>query len=108
MINSVSRSHPRCRYSSKNALISSSVAFGRYIYMLYEFGHNLDPKAPVEIEPFMPVVIGTKQIANFTTHSMPHLGSALMGTFTVGVWVITLLYLWRGRREAKQAAALTA
>lgn len=84
----------------------SVVAFGRFVYMLWEFGHRLDPKAPVKIEPFMPVVIGNKQIANFLTHSMPQLGSVMMGTFTLGVWSITLWYLWVGRRESKPIAAL--
>jgi hypothetical protein len=78
----------------------SVVAFGRFVWMLWEFGHHLDPKAPVKVEPFMPVVIGSKQIANFMTHSMPQLGSVLMGAFTMGVWGITLFYLWRGRRDS--------
>lgn len=77
-----------------------AVAMGRFVWMLWEFGHHLDPKAPVKVEPFMPVVIGSKQIANFLTHSMPQLGSVLMGTFTMGVWGITLFYLWRGRRDS--------
>jgi copper chaperone NosL len=83
------------------AFYISAVAFGRFVWMLYDFGHHLDPKAPVKIEPFMPVVIGSKQIANFLTHSMPQLGSFLMGTFTMGVWGITLWYLWQGRRQAR-------
>lgn len=83
----------------------SVVAFGRFVWMLYEFGHDLAPKAPVKVEPFMPVVFGSKQIANFLTHSMPQLGSLLMGAFTMGVWGITLWYLWRGRREAARIAA---
>jgi copper chaperone NosL len=78
----------------------SLVAFGRFVWMLWEFGHHLDPKAPVKVEPFMPVVFGSKQIANFMTHSMPQLGSLLMGTFTMGIWGITLFYLWRGRRDS--------
>ena len=82
----------------------SLIAFARFVYMLWEFGHDLDPKAPVEVEPFMPVVIGSKKIANFMTHSMPQFGSVLMGVFVVGVWLITLWYLWRGRRESLAAA----
>jgi copper chaperone NosL len=78
----------------------SVVAFGRFVYMLYDFGHHLNPKAPVKVEPFMPVVFGSKQIANFMTHSMPQMGSFLMGTFTMGIWGITLFYLWRGRRDS--------
>lgn len=86
----------------------SVVAFGRFVYMLWEFGHQLDPKAPVKVEPFMPVVIGSKQIANFMTHSMPQLGSVLMGVFMLGVWGLTLLYLWRGRRESTVPVAAAA
>ena len=78
----------------------SVVAFGRFVWMLWEFGHHLDPKAPVKVEPFMPVVFGSKQIANFLTHSMPQIGSLLMGVFTTGVFGITLFYLWRGRRDS--------
>jgi hypothetical protein len=93
------------------AFYISAVAFGRFVWMLYDFGHHLDPKAPVKIEPFMPVVIGSKQIANFLTHSMPQLGSLLMGAFTIGVWGITAWYLWRGRQRAaaeRSAATLPA
>ncbi len=82
----------------------SLVAFGRFVWMLYEFGHHLDPKAPVKVAPFMPVIFGEKQIANFLTHSMPQLGSWLLGVFTCGVWGITLLHLWRGRRAARALA----
>ncbi|HZN40351.1 MAG TPA: hypothetical protein VFD82_16210 [Planctomycetota bacterium] len=89
------------------AAFISVTAFGRFLCMLWEFGHELDPKAAVTIEPFMPVVFGSKQVANFMTHSMPQLGSWLMGVFSVGVWGITLWYLWRGRREANGAAVAT-
>jgi len=87
------------------AAFISVVAFGRFLCMLWEFGHNLDPKAAVTIEPFMPVVIGSKKIANFMTHSMPQLGSVLLGVFMAGVWGITLWYLWRGRRESANLIA---
>lgn len=86
----------------------SLVAFGRFVYMLWEFGHQLNPKAPVHVEPFMPVVFGSKQIANFMTRSMPQLGSMLLGVFTMGVWAITLWYLWRGRRESAAAVVTPA
>lgn len=86
----------------------SLVAFGRFVWMLYTFGHELDPKAPVKIEPFMPVVIGSKKVANFMTHSMPQLGSLLLGTFTVGVWAVTVAYLWRGRNQSRAGKAFEA
>jgi hypothetical protein len=83
-------------------------AFGRFAWMLWEFGHSLDPKAPFHVEPFMPVLVGSKQIANFTTHSTPHVGSLLLGAFALGVWGMTARYLWRGRREARTTLALAA
>jgi hypothetical protein len=86
----------------------SVVAFGRFVWMLWTFGHELAPDAPVRIEPFMPVVIGSKQVANFMTHSMPQLGSLLLGAFTVGVWALTIAYLARGRRQARAQTALAA
>jgi hypothetical protein len=85
------------------AFYISGVAFARFVYMLWQFGHDLDPKAPVKIAPFMPVLVGGKQIANFHTYSMPQLGSVMLMAFTGGVWAITLWYLWRGKREAATA-----
>ena len=82
----------------------SLFAFGRFVYMLYTFGHHLDPTAPVKVAPFMPAVVGTKQIANFTTHSLPQLGSLLLGVFVTGLFVVLVLQLRAGRREAVQRA----
>ena len=77
----------------------------RFIYKLYIFGHELDPRAPVDVEPFTPVIIGTKQIANFTTHSMPQTGSYWLFSFTLGVILITIIHLWVGRRRAAKMEA---
>jgi copper chaperone NosL len=72
-----------------------SFAFGRYIYRLYVFGHALDPHAEINIRPFMPVVIGTKQVANFTVSSYPRLGGLLMMLFTIGVAALAIWQLFR-------------
>jgi len=75
-------------------------SLARFVYKLYVFGHDLDPHAPVTIKGFMPVVIGTKQVANFTTHSWPNLGTAFMSVFAVGVLLIAAWHCWVGYREA--------
>jgi len=36
---------------------------------LYEFGHDLDPTAPIRIAPFTPPMLGTNQIAQFATYA---------------------------------------
>ncbi len=73
----------------------------RFVYRLWVFGHDLDPRAPIHVKPFMPVVFGTKQIANFTTHSLPQLGTLWITIFAVGVVGICLFHLLTGRRAAK-------
>ncbi|MBK7857827.1 MAG: hypothetical protein IPJ65_04210 [Archangiaceae bacterium] len=82
----------------------SGFAFARFIYMLWTFGHDLSPDAPVKVKPFMPAVLGSKQIANFTTHSLPSLGSALLGVFVVGLVGVLVWHLAQGRRSAVRAA----
>jgi hypothetical protein len=78
----------------------SGFAFVRFVYKLYVFGHDLDPHAALKIQPFMPVVVGTKQIANFTTQSMPNVGSLFMATFALGVIAILIWHLVAGYRAA--------
>ncbi len=82
----------------------SGFAFARFVYKLYVFGHELDPEAPVKVEPFMPAVLGTKQIANFTTSSLPGLGSLLLGAFSLGVVLLCGYHLLSGFFEARALA----
>ncbi len=87
----------------------SAFAFGRFIYRLYVFGHELAPDAPVRIKPFMPVVLGHKTVANFETFSYPQAGSYYLGTFVIGVLALLVWQLIAGRREAvKQSRLLLA
>jgi hypothetical protein len=78
-------------------------SMGRFVYKMYVYGHNLAPDAPVKVAPFTPALLGSKQIANFTTHSQPMLGTALVSVFFVGLVVVTAGHLWAGRREAVRA-----
>lgn len=75
-------------------------AFARFLWMLYSFGHDLDPRAPMDVEPFTPAVVGTKQIANFKTSSWPLPGAWCLMLFFAGLAVVTLLALRDGRRQA--------
>jgi copper chaperone NosL len=76
----------------------SGFAFFRFVWMLYRYGHDLDPTAPFTIEPFTPVILGVKQLANFTTASYPRGGSYLIGVFVLGISGILLWHLVTGRR----------
>jgi len=72
----------------------------RFVYKLYVLGHDLDPRAPVTVAPFMPAVFGTKQIANFTVTSLPRGATLSMGIFALGVAALAIWHLVVGRREA--------
>lgn len=71
-------------------------SIGSFWYRLYEYGHNLDPTAPMKITPFTPLLIGVKQIANFRESSFPMLGAYLL-TFSV---LLIVLAGWFSRKEA--------
>lgn len=72
----------------------------RFYYRLYTYAHDLDPKAPVDIDPFMPVIVGKNQIANFTQYSFPREGSGLLLLFLLclvgAIW-------WSKKRSAVEA-----
>jgi hypothetical protein len=73
----------------------------RFAFMLYTYGHNLDPRAPIRMEPFTPAILGTKQIANFATASYPRAASYLIALFSVVVAGLTAWHLLRALRIAR-------
>jgi hypothetical protein len=78
---------------------------GRFVYMLYTYGHHLDPKAPIRMEGFMPPVWGTREIANFTVASFPSLGTLLISVF--GALVLALA-AWHVATATRAEAAAQA
>lgn len=83
-------------------------AFGRFVYKLYVFGHNLDPTAAFKVKPFTPAIFGTKQIANFTTTSSPRLGSMLIAVFATGTLAVLVWHLIAGRERMLRAEEVAA
>ena len=79
--------------------------FGRLYYKLYTFGHDLDPRAPITIEPFTPVLWGEKQNANFFTEANPSAGTYYVAAFALGLSVLVVLHLAVGRRRHHDALA---
>ncbi len=70
-------------------------SIGTFYYRLHSYGHNLDPRAPMEIEPFTPLLLGTQKIANFTQSSYPQWGACLLWIFMA----LLLLAIWLSRKE---------
>jgi len=70
---------------------------GDFYRWLYEYGHNLNPQAAIKIDPYMPPIIGWKQLANFKVISLPGSGSILM--FFAAV--LGPIILWLESRQKK-------
>jgi len=64
------------------ALMVILAALGVYDFYLwmYDYGHNLDPTAPIKVEgqTYMPPLFGEKDLLNFYVKSYPHWGTILM------------------------------
>jgi len=71
-------------------------SIGSFYYRLYTYGHDLDPMAPMTIEPFTPLLIGTRQIANFTQHSYPQMAAYFL---FLAVFLV-MLSGWFSRNES--------
>jgi len=77
-------------------------AYGLYDYYQwgYDYGHNLDPKAAIKVPgmSYQPPLIGSKQILNFTSTSLPAFGGVI-----AGLSVLTSIYalIIDGRKRAQ-------
>ena len=74
-------------------------ALWSFAYKMYQYGHQLDPKAAVRVEPFMPPLFGFKKLANFEVYAYPQLGSYALGA-AVLLLVASLFLAWRQWRRA--------
>ena len=70
--------------------------FSDYARWLYDYGHNLDPRAPIKLPLFTPPLIGFKQMANFKVLSVPTLGTLLLGL----AWLMGPIAIWLEIRDA--------
>jgi copper chaperone NosL len=67
-------------------------------YRLYRYGHDLSSDAPVKVAPFMPPLLGHKDVANWEVFSDPALGAyALAAVAALLAGAIGLA--WREARE---------
>jgi hypothetical protein len=65
-------------------------------YKLNYYGANLDPKASVQVEPFMPPMFGYKLVGQFDVWSYPATGTYLFLVFGL----LLLIGFWLTWREA--------
>jgi hypothetical protein len=80
-------------------VIAISAYFGLFSlwsfwYKLSYYGHHLDPRAAVKVDPFTPPIFGYKMVGQFGVTSYPALGTGLMLLF--GLLLVAALFVsWR-------------
>jgi nitrous oxidase accessory protein len=65
------------------SIVFPLVILGFIQYYLYDFGHGLNPEAPIKIPEFMPIAIGSSSIVNFTATAM--IGWGMAALFLAGI-----------------------
>lgn len=83
-------------------LLFGIVAMVDFYRWLYNYGHDLDPNAPIIVPgmAYQPPLIGFKQLLNFGAFSIPDLG----GWMFIAVGVILAYCTWNEFRRVKKAA----
>ena len=64
-------------------------------WRLYQFGHTMNPKAPIRLKPFTPLVLGPSTLGNFHTEAMVAAGALCF-------FAAAALLLIGGRQRRKQ------
>jgi copper chaperone NosL len=70
----------------------------------YDYGHNLNPEAPIKIEgmSYQPPLIGTKVLLNFTAFSGPDVGGWI---FIASFLLIIVAFLFEKFKSTKKNLA---
>ena len=76
-------------------------------YWLHKFGHELDPRAPLEIGVFTPQLFGNGQIGQFGTFATPAIGfwMAVAGFAVIGIGVLLRRKVCASCEHAKHCSA---
>lgn len=84
--------------------IADALALYDFYRWGYDYGHNLNPTAPIIIPgmAYQPPVIGYKKLLNFEAWSMPDTGGWILMVVTLLSFVIVVYEWWRHRRNRKR------
>lgn len=74
-----------------------------FYYRMYDFGHRLNPEAPIKVAPFTPPIFGRQHIANFEVYSYPGPGTYLLGAYALVLVCVLVLATRRARRRLAKA-----
>ncbi len=84
--------------------VFGAVMMWDFQHWMYEYGHNLSPDAPIEIEPFTPTILGATEVGQFSVTAYPDWGGILMLVAGAAGPVILGYEWWRRRKKGGEAA----
>ena len=84
-------------------LIGSVAGLVDFWLWSYDYGHNLDPTAAIQVPgmTYQPPLIGSKQLLNFVATSWPGLGG-LAAMVSVGTGSLVAIREWRLARRGAE------
>lgn len=88
-------------------LFAAFAAFGMadFYRWMFDYGHQLDPRAPIKMEPFTPPIFGENQIMNFLIIARPAgAGVVMMVSFAVAV-IAHVLQIWHVHKPRHRSDA---
>ena len=83
--------------------IADSLALYDFWRWGYDYGHNLNPEAPIIIPgmAYQPPVIGYKKLLNFEAWSLPDIGGWILMALSTVAFGIVVLEWWKQYRKGK-------
>lgn len=84
-------------------LIFGIVAMADFYRWNYDYGHDLDPNAAIQVPgmSYQPPLIGYKQLLNFGAYSIPHIGGWIF--IAVGLLLLTTVIMHYRKKNTKSA-----
>ena len=87
-------------------VIGGALAMYDFYQWAYDYGHNLDPTAPIQVPGFsyQPPLFGHKRLLNFDAYSFPDVGGWIVigaGLLAAGVW----FFEWYRSRSKQKSGA---
>lgn len=81
-------------------IVAVAIAFYDFYLWEYDYGHNLDPTAPIKVPgmSYQPPLLGQKTMLNITATSLPHTG----GWLAIGSFLLMAISLFVNYRYNKR------
>lgn len=89
--------------------IAGAGAFTDFYFFEYDYGHNLNPQAPIKVPgmTYQPPFVGTKQLLNMTASSYPEIGFYIaVLALVLGIVSIILSFKGKGPSGMKSLLAI--